>query len=416
MTRIQRASNHYWQRPDLEWAELDSTATSLIGADWHLQFERRVGHWTGAVWAGEITSALEINDLGFNTAAERLAGGFRVGWQEVRPTRLFRNSKVELSASTDFSHEMLRDSWSLDRLQFGQTGGVTKLSSNVEFLNFWTAQASLSYGADLMSRSATRGGPRMIDPGSWGGSVGFGTDNRKVLFVQPRISFLRGHRDSGNRLGLGMSMTLQPSTRLLMTFTPSYDRSSNGAQYVSATGSIPYEPTYGDRYLFGEFDRTDLSMVARVNWTFTPRLSLEFYAQPLVSAVEYDTYKQLSEPETFLFDPFSEGTVTNLGENTGCLDGSTCEGPDHRRYIDFNGDGASDYAFTDRDFNLRSFRATAVLRWEYIPGSTIFLVWQRRQSERVPTGVFDFGRDVEALFKLPADDVLILKANVWLSW
>ncbi len=416
MTRIQRASHHYWQRPDQEWAELDSTATSLTGADWHLQFERRAGHWTGAVWAGEITSAVEINDLGFNTSAERLAGGFRVGWQEVRPTRLFRNSKVELTASTDFSHEMLRDSWSLDRMQFGQTGGTTKLSSNVEFLNFWTAQASLSYGADLMSRSATRGGPRMIDPGSWGGSIGFGTDNRKVLFVRPRLSILRGSEDSGNRFGIGMSMTLQPSTRLLMTFTPSYDRSSNGAQYVSTTGSVPYEPTYGARYLFGEFERTDLSMVARVNWTFTPRLSFEFYAQPLVSAVDYDTYKQLSKPETFGFQPFTEGTLAGSGDDATCVGGSTCEGSDHRRYIDFDGDGGSDYEFTDKDFNLRSFRATAVLRWEYIPGSTLFLVWQRRQSAAVPTGEFDFGEDMKALFRLPANDVLILKANIWLSW
>jgi len=201
-----------------------------------------------------------------------------------------------------------------------------------------------------------------------------------------------------------------------MTFTPGYDRSSNGAQYVSTTGSVPYEPTYGARYLFGEFERTDLSMVARVNWTFTPRLSFEFYAQPLVSAVDYDTYKQLSEPETFGFQPFTEGTLAGSGDDATCVGGSTCEGSDHRRHIDFDGDGVSDYEFTDKDFNLRSFRATAVLRWEYIPGSTLFLVWQRRQSAAVPTGEFDFGEDMKALFRLPANDVLILKANIWLSW
>ena len=368
------------------------------------------------MWAGEITSAVEVNDLGFNTDAERLASGFQVAWQEVRPTRYFRNSKVELTASTDFSHEMLRDSWSLDGLQYGQTGGSARLSTNAEFLNFWTAQASLSYGADLMSRSATRGGPRMVDPGSWGGSVGLGTDNRKVLFVQPRLNFTRGRQGSGNRFGVNMSMTLQPSTRLLMTFTPRYDRSSSGAQYVSTTDALPFDPTYGARYLFGELDRTDLSMVARVNWTFTPRLSLEFYAQPLVSAVEYDTYKQLLEPETFAFDRFSEGTAAGTGDELRCVGGRTCEDSRHRRYIDFDGNGVVDYAFTDRDFNLRSFRATSVLRWEYIPGSTLFLVWQRRQAEKVPVGDFDAGRDVEALFGLPATDVLILKANIWLSW
>ncbi len=416
ITRIQRASNHYLQRPDLEWAELDSTATSLTGADWHLQFERRAGHWTGAVWAGEITSAFEIQDVGFNTTPERLAGGFRVAWQEVRPTRLFRNSKVEITSSNDFSHEVLGGDWSLDRLQFGQTGGTTRLSSNVEFLNFWTANASLSYGADLMSRRATRGGPRMMDPGSWGFSMGFGTDNRKLLFLRPSLSVNRGRRDSGNSTKIGMSMTLQPSNQLLMTFTPSYQKSSNGAQYVAATGAIPFEPTYGTRYLFGDLDRQDLSMVARVNWTFTPHLSLELFAQPLLSSVDYTSYKELAQAGTFEFNRFSEGSVAGSGDELVCLGGNTCEDENHRRYMDFDGDGTTDYAFPDRDFNFRSFRATAVMRWEYRPGSTLFLVWQRRQAGRASTGDFDFGRDADALFGIPADDVLILKANIWLSW
>ena len=416
ITRIQRASNHYLQRPDLEWSALDSTATSLTGADWRLQLERRVGHWTGALWAAEITNGFEINDLGFNTLSERLDGGFRIGWQEVRPTRYFRTSKVELSTDNQFSHEVLRDTWSTDRWEDGQTGGRSALNTNLEFLNFWTANLAVSYGADVMSRAATRGGPRMIDPGSWGLSLGFGTDNRKVLFVRPRLSLFRGRQDAGDRLDLGMSMTLQPSPRLLMTLTPSYQRSSNGAQYVAATATPPFEATYGTRYLFGELERQDLSMVARVNFTFTPRLSLEFFAQPLVSSVDYQSYKQLSEPETFSFDVFSEGTAVGSGDEVTCAGGRTCEDSNDTRYFDFDGNGQSDYSLTDRDFNLRSLRATAVLRWEYRPGSTLFLVWQRRQAERASAGDFDFQRDAGALFGAPADDVLILKANVWLSW
>jgi hypothetical protein len=291
-----------------------------------------------------------------------------------------------------------------------------KGSSNVEFLNFWTANASLSYGADFMSRRATRGGPRMMDPGSWGFSMGFGTDNRKLLFLRPSLSVNRGRRDSGNSTKIGMSMTLQPSNQLLMTFTPSYQKSSNGAQYVAATGAVPFEPTYGTRYLFGDLDRQDLSMVARVNWTFTPHLSLELFAQPLLSSVDYTSYKELAQAGTFEFNRFSEGSVAGSGDESVCLGGNTCEDENHRRYMDFDGDGTTDFAFPDRDFNFRSFRATAVMRWEYRPGSTLFLVWQRRQAGRASTGDFDFGRDADALFSIPADDVLILKANIWLSW
>jgi hypothetical protein len=256
----------------------------------------------------------------------------------------------------------------------------------------------------------------MLYPGFWALSAGFGTDNRKLLFVRPRVFVGRWRQDSGSRLDVGMSMTLQPSPRLLMTLTPGFQRTSNSAQYVGVTDVPPYEPTYGGRYLFGELERKDLSMVGRVNFTFSPRLSLEVFAQPLVSSVDYRNYKQLARPESFDFDVFTEGSAVPAGEDVGCVGGRTCEDADHRRYLDFDGDGTSDYSFTDRDFNYRSFRATAVLRWEYRPGSTFFLVWQRRQAGRAQTGDFDLSRDVEALFGAPAEDVLILKANVWLAW
>jgi hypothetical protein len=251
----------------------------------------------------------------------------------------------------------------------------------------------------------------MKSPGSVGLAFGIGTDNRKFLSLRPNVSYARGRDDQGQKLSLGMAMTLQPSARLLVTVTPSFDRTKDNSQYVTATDVLPYAPTYGHRYLFAELDRRDVSMVTRVNFTFTPKLSFELYAQPLISSGDYVAYKQLVEPRTFDFDIFSEGTLAGLG----CEGGSTCTDEAGARYVDFNADGESDYTFADRDFNLRSLNSTAVFRWEYRPGSTIFLVWQHRQSDRVFQGDFDLGRDLGAMFGAPSDDVLILKANVWLS-
>ena len=86
-----------------------------------------------------------------------------------------------------------------------------------------------------------------------------------------------------------------------------------------------------------------------------------------------------------------------------------------RQYVDFDGDGAADYSFRDRDFNVRSLLGNAVLRWEYRPGSTLFLVWQRRQSDYALAGNLDFQRDVTALFEAPADNRFIIKMNYWLG-
>ena len=396
--RLQRASNHYRQRPDLAWATYDPSATSMTGADWRLQAERRVGKWTGAVWLAEITSGFEINDLGFSTSPERLDGGFRVGYQQIRPNQLFRNSKVDLSTFHNFSHEVLRDA-----ITWGDahTSGTVRLSGSGEFLNFWTGNASISYRPDLMSRTATRGGPRMRSPGAVSFSLGMGTDNRELLFVRPSVSVTRGRNGSGDSFSAKLGVTLQPSARLLLTLEPSFEASTEGAQFVTTSNTVPYGPTYDTRYVFADLERRDLSMVSRVNMTFTPKLSLELFAQPLITSADFVRYKQLSAPETFLFDVLEEGSGTYV-------DGTT-------RYLDFDRDGLPDGQFSDRDFNLRSLRSTAVLRWEYRPGSEIFLVWQRSQSDRARVGDFDFRRDAGALFGAPADNRFIVKVNYWLS-
>lgn len=243
-------------------------------------------------------------------------------------------------------------------------------------------------------------------------TLGLGTDNRKLLFLRPSITLERGQDGSGNETSASVAMTIQPSTQLLLTLTPSYRRVSAGAQYVATSSAVPYPATYGARYLFADLERREVSMVARANWTFTPRFSLEFFAQPLVSSGDYVAYKQLVEPETFMFDVLDEGTASGIG----CLGGRTCEDGSHLRRVDFDNDGTSDLDFADRDFNVRSLRSTAVVRWEYRPGSTFFFVWQHSQVDRSPLGDFAFGRDAGALFTAPSNDVFILKANVWLAW
>jgi hypothetical protein len=111
---------------------------------------------------------------------------------------------------------------------------------------------------------------------------------------------------------------------------------------------------------------------------------------------------------------FVEGTAVVDGDNVSCAGGRVCEG-DGERYIDWDGDGIADISFEDGDFNIRSLRLNAVLRWEYRPGSTIFLVWQQNRRDRINDGSFDLGRDIDALGSLDSENVFILKVNYWLG-
>ena len=177
---------------------------------------------------------------------------------------------------------------------------------------------------------------------------------------------------------------------------------------------LTYAPTSGQRYVFADLDQKSFSMVTRLNVTFTPYLSLQLYAQPLLSAVDYVSYKQLEAPETFDFDVFDEGTYAELAGQALCQGGRICQDGD-RQFVDFDADGLADYSFSDRDFNQRSLIGNAVLRWEYRPGSTIFVVWQHEQFERADRGDFSLGRDARALFGSPSSDAFIIKMNYWLG-
>ena len=413
ITQIQRASNHYYQRPDATRSELDPTARSMSGAEWRLQLERRTGDWTGAIWAAEVTNGFEINDAGFSGTAERVDGGFRVGYREIQPGSLFRNYNINLSSFHNWSHEAFDDVWSLDSWHRARTSGSYNLNLNGELLSYWSLRGNASYSPQQMSRSATRGGPMMVAPANTGFSFNVDSDRRKRFSVGTNFSWNKDLLGDGGRYGIRGNMRFRPSDNVEVSLNPSFDSSRSSDQYVTTAATGDYAPTYGSRYLFADLERRSFSMEARVNWTFAPNLSLQVFAQPLLSSGDYVRYKQLAQSESFEFDAFQPGTGSQVGDDVLCTS-SICE-VDGRQYLDFDNDGTSDYDFSDRDFNVRSLIGNAVLRWEYRPGSTIFFVWQRQQSQRVAVGDFDLARDADALFGLRADNRFIIKMNYWLG-
>ena len=155
--------------------------------------------------------------------------------------------------------------------------------------------------------------------------------------------------------------------------------------------------------MFSDLDQTQISLATRVNWAFTPRLSLQLYLQPLVAAADYAEYKELLRPRTFEFGVYGrdQGTIT----------------PDPDGYlIDPDGAGpAAEFFVLQPDFNLRSLLGNAVVRWEYRPGSALFLVWQQRRQGVESFGDFDFDRDYLAIYHQPPENVYAIKATWWIG-
>jgi len=157
--------------------------------------------------------------------------------------------------------------------------------------------------------------------------------------------------------------------------------------------------TFGTRYVFGNIDQKTLSGVIRLNWTFTPKLTLQLYLQPFLAVGHYDKFKELAQSKSFDYNIYGEGT-------------STISFTDDYYYVDPDGSGLSpEFSFYNPDFNYKSFRGTIVLRWEYLPGSILYFVWTQNRADFANPGEFNFSRDIGNLFTAPGDNVFLIKVS-----
>jgi hypothetical protein len=200
-------------------------------------------------------------------------------------------------------------------------------------------------------------------------------------------------------------LTIRPSTALKLTLSPTYNWTHAMAQYVTRVSDATATNTYGARYVFATLEQQQLAMVTRVDWTFTPKLSLQVFAQPLLAAADFKDYKEFVQPRQFRFNIY--------GRDAGTISRDSGTG---RYTVDPDGLGvAPAFSFGDRDFNRRSLRGNAVLRWEYRPGSALFFVWQQSRFGSIPSGEFDFSRDFGELANLKPENVFVVKATWWLG-
>ncbi|WP_420126542.1 DUF5916 domain-containing protein [Longimicrobium sp.] len=396
----QRGSARYYQRPDADYLEVDPERTSLSGHIGEVSLAHS-GSWNASVQYKEVSPGFEINDLGYHTRADARSIATYLGRNVNKPVGVLRNHSY---AAWQFA------AWNFggDRILDGYAGRVS-----AGFTNFWGAGIQAGIRPEYLNDRLTRGGPLSATPAQWNVNGWVETDSRKPLFFGTEL----GYRQDASGLrerSIASWATLRPSTAVRVQLEPRLSKGAYTAQYVNTTADLRAADTYGARYVFGELDQTTFSLGARVDWTFTPRLSLQMFAQPFVSAGRYTAFKELATPGEFAFAEYGgdRGTLCRI-------DGVYVADPVAARTCPAALPATTDpnfvVRFGDPDFNVRSLRGNAVLRWEYRPGSTLFFVWQQERSGFESMGDFDFGRDARAIFDGPAHNVFLIKASYWIG-
>lgn len=274
--------------------------------------------------------------------------------------------------------------------------------SSWQLRNFWSANLNAGYTFAQWDDRLTRGGPMALRPADGRIFAGIASDGRKRVTAQ--VGSYYGFDAAGNSaLASTLTLGIRPSPRWNLSVGPQLQRVHSMAQYLAAVPDSLAVATFGRRYVFAELDQHTLSLDARLNVTFTPALTLELFAQPFLSSVAFGAPGELRAPRTYEF--------LRYGEDAGTL---RREGLRYR--VDPDGDGpAAAFEVTDPDFNQRSLRGNAVLRWEWRPGSTLYFAWQQTREDQALLDDFAFGRDTRALFGAPAKNVFVVKLNYWLN-
>ena len=388
IARVQRSSVHYFQRPDREPGSYDPTRTSLNGFKGAVGVQRSAGrHW---LWNGSTeleSSGYDPNSMGFlNTAEGRSLNG-DIRYRETVPGRFLRNYAVGTR---------LRNEWNA---QAYRQQGLVDLYTNQSWRNFWTSAASVTRTMERLDSRLTRGGPIMTAPAGWSGNLNLKNSPAAETSWSADLNLARTEA-GGSTFDFSAHLAVRPSPRWQVAIDPSIVRLVDTQQYVATLDGGP-AATYGKRYVFGRIDRSTYSVQGRVTYAFKPDLTLDVYVEPFAASGRYADVGELTAP------------ATRDRRIYGIAPGTTAT-PTREHALRVT-DGAASYLVPATDFKTQSLRSNVVLRWEYRPSSTLFVVWQQDRQGTEPVGSRAGWGDAFGAFSAPGSHYFIVKTSVWLS-
>jgi hypothetical protein len=362
MIELQRDPRHYLQRPDVGHLGVDENATSLMGYGARLWLHKQEGNILFNSAVGFMDPKFDVNDMGFQSRADvvnmHMGGGYH--WTQTTPWRKRAWTIASIFRSGDLG---------------GNTaGGGLYSGSYVHFANDWQMNVEGIYSPEMTNTRRTRGGPLTIDKPDFYGHVHLDTDRKQAISFCINLEGSEVPETRSSYWSFTPRVIWNPVTSFSMSVGPSFERNIADAQYVDVVhdpGNVPAD--FGDyHYVFARLDQKTASATIRLDVSFTPNLSLQTFIQPLISAGRYMGFKELARSRSYEFIAYGE---------------------------------TPPYGLEDPSFNFKSLRGNAVLRWEYRPGSTLFLV----------LGDLRFGPSSRRLLDAQADNIFLAKVTYYLN-
>ncbi|MFT6065348.1 MAG: hypothetical protein ACJAQX_001218 [Polaribacter sp.] len=385
ITATQQTLRHNFQRVDASHVSVNENRTSLTGTGGRLEFGRNGGQNFrfdgGVIWR---SPELELNDVGFLRRTDEIIQFANLNYLWQIPTDIYRNINLGFEQGTDYDF-----GGNLNRVRF-------ELSGRMSWINNWTTFIGFGLNTNFYDNFFLRGGPRWRRPDTSFSYLFFNSDSSKLF------SFTLGYSNRGSservvgRDRFVIRTNYQPSDAFSMSFNIEYANLFDRTQYVTETTGTGVNTD--TRYILGRIQNQTLTTTLRLNYSFTPDISLQFYGQPFISKGRFTDLN-------FVLNPLGN----SINDRISVYNEQQIALENDRYIIDENTDGVTDYSFANPDFSFAQLQTNLVARWEYIPGSEIFLVWARGA-----VGDADLSNSLvdsvsEQVFEAPANDTFLVK-------
>ena len=326
---------------------------------------------------------IDLNDVGFLRQANSIFQFLWVGYKINQPFSIFRSININGSQW---------NGWDFGKVYLFHGGS---LNFNAQFTNFWSFGFNIFREGQGVSNSILRGGSSIVEMGKLNFSMNISSNSRKKLTFSTGLNIGKGDDGSSSNQNIWAEINYRPLNSLSLSVQPAFNIWKNVLQYVD---QVEYEGE--NQYLFSDITQKTFNLTFTANYSITPDLSIQYYGAPFISSGLYDKFKKITSPHaTQLVDRYHlfGGNQIQFNES------------DELYLIDELSNGSTSYSFNKPDFNFRQFRSNLVIRWEYSPGSTLFLVWSQGKTDFVSNGTFDLNNDLRSLSKTKGRNVFLMK-------
>lgn len=389
IARTQRSTIHNFIRPDAGYVDYDPSRTSLSGTGGNLFAGKIGGNFQILYLSYWKSPGLELNDIGYLQVADRYLGAAVINYSIHKPFSIFNR----MTFSTNLIH--LND-FSAKTLMVAQS-----FSWSSQFKNLWYANIVGQVNSRERDNLILRGGPSMMMPGSAYLSGYASSSERRKIVVEASSSVSWTYLNVSRSWDAEIELTYRPSGTLEISAEPEWSNTVNTMQYVQ---TLPVSATLlTPRYIFGRIEQKILSLSLRIDYNITPDLTVQYWGQPFFGSGKYSAFRRITDTEATLFT--HRFHVFNDNE-------ISAEEPGASYDIDEDLDGITDYSFRNPDFTVSEFLSNLVVRWEFLPGSSVYLVWSQSRDYTTGNGIFSLDRQIDEIFSgYKPDNIFLLKLS-----